>query len=283
MIDLIYTTKAKQQRRFNLRTGYSDFEYTISKSSIVREIRTFKYYSYSSDQTVSLQTYIDGGVDIKFEGTIPVDAAIIKLLPYDQTPYTIFQIYGDLLRLEEKNPSLYAVIEMNLLADKYNDIYELFDDIRELHKKSAVNMLSFYQPMIGYFPRKSYDYGPKDYSVPKEALYENIEQIEAAIRKEYGTRVFGDGYVLCPTQYDNTLVAEYHADIVKKLPYVRTDFYFKKPLTIEEISNLKEALCDRVAGFNVRLRLPELGRADIYADNESIFTTEEMNQKYFNN
>ena len=62
MIDLIYTTKAKQQRRFNLRTGHPDFEYTISKSSIVREIRTFKYYSYSSDQTVSLQTYIDGGI-----------------------------------------------------------------------------------------------------------------------------------------------------------------------------------------------------------------------------
>ena len=226
--------------------------------------------------------YIDEGVNIKFEGTTPTDTAIIKLLPYDKTMFDISQIYSYLMRLEEKNKSLYAIIEMNLLADKYNDIYELYDDIREVHKKTATNMLSFYQPMIGYFPRNRYDWGPKDYSVPQQALYENVEQIEAAIRNKYGTRVFGDSHMLCQAQKNNTHVAEYHADIVNKSPYVRTDFYLKKPLTTEEISELKESLSHLVRGFEVGLELPELGKAYIYADDDSILTTEEMNQKYFN-
>lgn len=280
MIEIVYTTKAKKQRRFSLRTGHSDFEYTISKSSIVRDIHTYKYYSYGSDQIVSLQTYIDEGVDIKFEGTTPVDAAIIKILPYDKTMSDISQIYIYLMWLEEKNKRLYAIIEMNLLADKYNNIYELYDDIREIYKQSAVNMLSFYQPMIGWFPRNRYDWGRQDYSVPKEALYENTEQIEVAIRNKYGTKVLGDSHEICGSQRDNTIVAEYHADIVKKSPYVRTDFYFKNPLTIEEISELKEALCHHIGRFEVRLELPKLGEANIYGDRHSIFTTEEMDEMY---
>lgn len=282
MIEIVYTTKAKKQRRFNLRHGYADFVYTISKSSIIRDIHNYKYYSYSSDSIVSLQTYIDEGVDIQLEGTTPADAAIIKLLPYEKTMFDISNIYSYLMRLEEKNKSFYAIIEMNLLAGKYNDIYELYEDIRETYKKSAANILSFYQPMIGYFPRTPYYLPPRDTHVPKEALYENIEQIEAAIRNKYGAKVFGDSHEICAIQHNNTNVAEYHADIVKKSPYVRTDFYFKNPLTDEEISELKEALCNSIGGFEVRLELPKLGEANIYADRDSILTTEEMNQKYFN-
>ena len=276
MIDIVYTTKARQKHRFSLLTDLHDFEYTISRSSIVRDIHTL---CNALDSIVSLQEYIDEGVNIKFEGTTPTDTAIIKLLPYDKTMFDISQIYSYLMRLEEKNKSLYAIIEMNLLADKYNDIYELYDDIRAVYKKTAVHMLSLYQPMIGDFSHSCYDYGTKDYSVPKETLYENMEQIEAAIRNKYGTRVFGDSHMLCQAQKNNTHVAEYHADIVNKSPYVRTDFYLKKPLTIEEISKLKESLSHLIRGFEVVLELPELGKAYIYAD-DPILTTEEMDEMY---
>ena len=148
MIYIVYTTQTKKQQKFKLTIGNADFDAALRKSSRARYVYSTKNFS---PYPVSVADLIKGGVDIKFEASTPVDKAIVKLLPYDKSMFDLSLIYRDLIRLEEDRPRVYAFIKMNLLANKYHDIYEMYDDIRDQYKQAAVDKVSLYQAIEGRY------------------------------------------------------------------------------------------------------------------------------------
>ena len=269
MINIVYTAKTtKTEYKFDLSTGWIDFERSIRKSSIARDASGF------DRKPVSIGELIKAGLDIKFEGTSPVDEAIIKILPYDRPMVDISCCYADLKR---KNGILYAAIESKLLDGKYDNFYDLYDDIREAYKRSAVSMVSLYSPMEG----TNYPYRFDSQKVSQEKLYENIEQIEAAIQHEYGLNDVHCYNKIGYSELINIAVAEYHADLVAKLPFIRLDIYFNKNLTQQEFDEFRAKYFENYLGLEVFLSLPEIKRSFKISSCETVLTTAEINKKYY--
>ena len=116
-------------------------------------------------------------------------------------------------------------------------------------------------------------------AVPQEILYDNIELISAAVHDKYGVLIMEGQYIGHGNQADDIIVAEYYADIVEKVPYIRKDVYLAKPFTDEEMDELKEA--NRSNLLDICICLPE-GDDVIIRLKDSVLTADEMNQKYFN-
>ena len=269
MIYIVYTTQTTHKKyKFDLNFGVMDFESQIRRSSIARD--TIGY----DKNSVSLDKLINAGLNIKFEGESSFEEALIKILPYDKPIRDISNVYHYLDRLKG-NTRIF--VETKLLAEKYKDIYELYDDIREMCKKSAKSTVSLYAPMIGiYNPFSSYHRDP----VPEKIVYENIEQIESSIQNAYCFRV-----IHCNTgakANSNIVAAEFHADIVNISPLVRLDIYFNRTFTRQEFEQFREEHFEYMRFNSVDVLLPEY-RYDISIEvSDPVLTTEEMNQKYFN-
>ena len=270
MIYIVYTTKAKkEQHKFNLSHGTSDFECALRKSSIAR----FTYGPGGSPP--SLDALVKGGVNVAFEATTPEDEAFVKIIPHEKSIFDISLLYHKWQHLKESDPSLYQAVEANLINGKYKNAVEMFCDIREAYKNSATSMISFYSPMQG----KSYPYHYDSEKLPQEVLYENIEQIESAIQNEYAFKLIpckSVGY-----EFSTFIIAgEYHADLAKKYPLVRLDLYCNKNLTQQEINDLKVERFKHGLDIDITTSLPEY-EMGVRIQSESIFTEDEVNKKYF--
>lgn len=270
MIYIVYTTKAKkEQRKFNLGHGTSDFECALRKSSIAR----FTYGLF--DSSPSLDALVKGGVNVAFEATTPVDEAFVKIIPYEKTIFDISMIYDRWQHLKESDPSLYQTVEVNLINGKYKNAVEMFCDIREAYKNSAASMISLYSTMQG----KSYPYRYDSEKLPQEVLYENIEQIEAAIQNEYAFKFIP--YKSVGYESSRLIIAgEYHADLAKKYPLVRLDLYCNKNLTQQEINDLMEEQFKYGLDIDITISLPEY-EMGVRIASDSVLTEEEVNKKYF--
>lgn len=270
MIYIVYTTKAKkEQHKFSLSDGTYFLEKELRKSSVARRIHRYDYVP-------SLEEYIKAGVDIAFEATTPEEEAFVTIIPYEQTISGIAGIYRKWQQVEKNNSSIYQIVKGNLIAEKYKNVLELFEDIREMYKKSATSMESFYAPMNG----TCNPYGREPYAVPAETLYENIEQIKVAIRNRYAFEFIQcAGFSGEPVQ--SIIVAECHADLAKKIPLLHLDVYFNKDLTLQEIDEFMTKNLDNDIRIYVSVSLPGIhDPVEIYSYG-NVMTEEEVNELYF--
>lgn len=268
MIYIVYTTQTtKKQYKFDLNFGWMDFESQIRRSSIGRDT-----IGYDRDP-VPLDKFINAGLDIKFEGESSFEKALIKILPYNKPIRKIASVYRYLDRLDG---NIRKVVETKLLGEEYKDIYELYDDIREICKKSAKSMVSLYTPMSGIYRSSSYclDREP----VSEKLLYENIEQIEASIQNDYGLAV-----IHCRAGNHNIVATEFHADLVKTSLFIRLDVYLNTTFTKQEFEQFREEYFNHISFDGVEVPLPGYYKKVSIEAYKPVFTTEEMNKIYFNN
>ena len=268
MIYIVYTTKTKKQHVFDLSNGILDLWYALKKSSTARS-------AWDGDKFPSVSALINNGVNILLEATTPADEAFIKIIPYDKEIPDISFIYRRWQTIKGVNPSIYQIIEANLISGKYKNVFEMFNDIGEEYKNSAVSMVSFYSPIEG----KLYPYGYYSDKVTQEVLYENIERIETAIQNEYAFSC--TPFHIIGTHYSSSIVfAEFHADLAKRCPLVRLDVYFNRELMQHELDEFKAInLSDRLSMI-VTTSLPGY-ESEIRIECTSVLTEAEVNKKHY--
>jgi hypothetical protein len=270
MIYIVYTTQTtKKQYKFDLNGGWFHFLTQIRRSSIARDVIGY------DENSVTWDKLINAGLDIEFEGESSFEKALIKILPYNKPLYNIVRIYRYLNSL---NGKIRKAVEIKLCGEKYNNIYELYDDIRGMCKKSAKNAVSLYTPMTGTLD--SYSYYNRD-PVPEEIIYKNIDLIESSIQNAFIFDVVqcdNIGYEATK----NIVAAEFHADLAKTHPLVRLDIYFNRTFTQQEVEQFKKKHFNHMHFNSVNVQLPEYEFNVIIDACDPVFTTEEMIQKYFN-
>ncbi len=272
MIYIAYTTGKKEKRWFDFPIEIPGLEYALNKSSRARRVRDSHSY-----RDPSLGELVGGGVDIAFVVTTPEEEAFVKIIPYEKTIDYIVRIYIEWLQEKTNNSSIYQIVKENLIAGKYKNALDMFDDIREAYKKSAVSMVSFYSTMQG---KNNHHLDCSD--VPQKVLCDNLEHIETAIRNERGFKVIetncigNDG---CIGRSD-IVAAEYHVDIANRSPLLRVDIYFNKNFTQQEIDAFKAENFENTLGVNVIALLPD-EEMEVLIISESGLTEDEVNKKYF--
>jgi hypothetical protein len=273
MIYIVYTTKAKkEQRKFSLIDGNYFLFKDLRRSPGARKARLGLWQW----EEPSLEEYIKCGVDLTFEATTPEDEAFVTIIPYEKHIRGISDIYRKWKEVEKNNSSIYQIVKGNLIAGKYENLIELFEDIREMYKKSATSMESFYAPMIGSYTESSRGV----YHVSTETLYDNIEQIEAAIQNSYALEVIQCSH-LSDKFKGSIIAAECHADLAKKCPLLHLEVYFNQHLTSQEIDEFITENFENAIGIFAHVSLPGIHYpVEIYSYGD-IMTTEEVNKKYF--
>ena len=271
MIYIVYTTKTKkEQRKFPLSTCDYALSKDLKRSPIARKVHRWGY------DVPSLEEYIKCGVDLTFEATTPEDEAFVTIIPYEKPISGIAGIYRKWQAVEKNNSSIYQIVKGNLIAGKYENLVELFEDIREMYKKSATSMESFYGPMIGEYSEPSRGV----YYVTAETLYDNIEKIEVAIQNKYALEVIQCSH--CSYEFKESIIAaECHADLAKKCPLLHLDVYFNKHLTSQEIDEFITEFLSNDMGISAHVSLPGIHSPVTIYSYGNIMRTEEVNELYF--
>ena len=272
MIYIAYTTAKKEKRWFKFPIELPGLESALNKSSRARRVRDSNEY-----RDPSLGELVGGGVDIAFVATTPEEEAFVKIIPYEKNIDDIVHVYTKWQDAKTNNSSVYQTVQEKLIDGKYENVLDMFDDIREACKNSAVSKVSFYSTMQGKNNRHL------DCSdIPQKVLCDNLENIEAAIRNEWGYKIIepncigNDG---CIGRSD-IVAAEYHVDIANRSPLLRVDIYFNKNFTQQEIDAFKAEKFEHTLGVNVIVLLPD-EELEVLIMSESGLTEEEVNKKFY--
>ena len=272
MIYIAYTTAKKEKRWFKFPIELPGLESALNKSSRARRVRDSNEY-----RDPSLGELVGGGVDIAFVATTPEEEAFVKIIPYEKNIDDIVHIYTKWQDAKTNNSSVYQTVQEKLIDGKYENVLDMFDDIREACKNSAISKVSFYSTMQG---KNNRHLDLPDIS--QKVLCDNLEHIEATIRNELGYDIialhfWGNGGCIGKS---DIVATEYHVDIANRSPLFRVDIYFNKNFTQQEIDAYKMEKFQNTLGVNVIALLPD-EELEVLIMSESGLTEDEVNKKFY--
>ena len=219
------------------------------------------------------------GAPVWLHSDSDVGNGLLRILPDSYSLYDVRMVDDVLSAVREE---LRDDLEGNLLYEQYDNVEEMFADIKESLKFIANTKVSFYCPLRGGINDHEGDY----YDVSDYTLSKYADEIEDAIAKEQSTEINMAEYVSSHAGIkDKVVFVEWGVEELRGILYGKIDCYLTEPLTHDETERLRNAIEGQNSdgfgeGFEQReIRVDE---GDLYVsywhsgDDYFLYTTEEM-------
>jgi hypothetical protein len=208
-----------------------------------------------------------------------VGNGLLRLIPDTHSLYDVQTVDEAVSSVHE---DLRDDIEGNLLYEQYNNIEEMFADIKEMLKFIANTKVSFYCPLKCGINDHDGDF----YDISNYTLNKYADEIEDAVAKEQSTEINMAEYVGDHAGIKGKLVfIEWGVEERQGVLYGKIDCYLTEPLTPDETERLRDAIEGQNSdGFGEGFEQREIrvDDGDIYVsywhsgDDYFLYTAEEM-------